>query len=394
MLASGSRGVDFTGTTQLVGGTVNIKALASVSASDTLLSSEAYVVFPGPIETPDGTQSTIRVAGAAIRQSSGSVQLRGGVNLNLVANGAGSGSIAGPASIVMNASDNKFSQGSITAVAGANAVGAPTPTSKTGGAYQVSVVTINGGAEPINIGNAGTVTLASYSSSGAGLSQGVGVYADWVRLSGNSVKTGSNFIIANYGVNMLYGSMQSQAPGLVLNLKSGATPGSFGSATGGPQSSGIGNGLYAAIGYNAAQSELQSNGYVLIVPNTYSDSFSDGLASLRSLGAYVALNGPVELKNSYAVFAPGLEVTVPVYYNGQTPVQSFLVESLASIVALQEKVRRDKYEEAVSTENVARDLRDRVIVEVGLGRSATIGYEGIKRPSVCVPGEKSMQCSN
>jgi hypothetical protein len=294
----------------------------------------------------------------------------------------------------MDSLNNDFSQGSITAVAGANAIAAPVPTSANGDVYKVSVVDINGGLGTINVGNAGMVTIPSYSGNGTSLTQGSGIYADWVRLSGSSVKTGPNFIIANYGVNMLYGTMQSQAPGLVFNMKSGAVPGSFGAATGGNQNVGTGGGVYATIGYDSRQTQSQASGYVLIVPNTYPGSSSDGLASFRSNGTYVALNGPVSTPNVYGVFAPGVDVTVPVYYNGQTPAQSFLVESIASIVALQEKVRRDKYEEAVSTENVAHDLRDRVIVEVGLGGSATSGDEGIKRPAACDPGEQSMQCSN
>jgi hypothetical protein len=386
--------VDFTGQTQLNGGTVNIKALAAQSPSDTLLTSEAYVVSSGPIETPNGSISTIKVAGAAIRESSGSVLLTGGASLNLLATGSGAGSVAGPASIVMNASNNDFSQGSITAVAGSNAVAAPVPTSANGGVYNVSVVDINGGTGTINVGNAGTVTIPSYSGGGSSLAQGAGMYADWVRLSASSVKTGPNFIIAKYGLNTLYGSTQSQAPGLVLNMRPGAGPGSFGTSAGANQNAGIGGGVYAVVGYDSGQTQQQNSGYVLIVPNTYSGSSSDGLAAFRSNGAYVALNGPVSTPNVYGVFAPGPDVTVPVYYNGQTPTQSFLVESLASIVALQEKVRRDKYEEAVSTENVAHDLRDRVIVEVGLGGSATGGDEGIKRPEVCSPVGQSMQCSN
>jgi hypothetical protein len=256
------------------------------------------------------------------------------------------------------------------------------------------VVDINGGTGTINIGNAGTVTIPLYSSGGGSLTQGAGIYSNWVRLSGNSVKTGPNFIIANYGANTLYGTMQNQAPGLVLNMKIGSTPGSFGDPGANSPASGTGNGIYAVVGYDSAQTQQQTSGYVLIVPNTYSGSSPDGLALFRSNGAYVALNGPVQVPNVYGVFAPGVDVTVPVYYNGQTPAQSFLVESIASIVALQEKVRSDKYEEAVSTENVAHDLRDGVIVEVGLGGAATSGDEGIMRPPVCAPIDQSMQCSN
>ncbi len=46
----------------------------------------------------------------------------------------------------------------------------------------------------------------------------------------------------------------------------------------------------------------------------------------------------------------------------------------------------------MSTENVAKDLREGVIVEVGAGPAATTGSEGIRLPKICPPAAGGLSC--
>ena len=49
-------------------------------------------------------------------------------------------------------------------------------------------------------------------------------------------------------------------------------------------------------------------------------------------------------------------------------------------------------EDAIRTENVARRVRAGVIAEVGPGRPATVGTQGIRVPQLCPAGAGSLLC--
>ena len=57
-----------------------------------------------------------------------------------------------------------------------------------------------------------------------------------------------------------------------------------------------------------------------------------------------------------------------------------------------ENARKQRFEEAVRTENVALRLRAGVIAEVGPGRSATTGSQGLRLPALCPPAGASLAC--
>ncbi len=60
-----------------------------------------------------------------------------------------------------------------------------------------------------------------------------------------------------------------------------------------------------------------------------------------------------------------------------------LTSALSSVAAVSESARRDRFEEAVRTENVTLRLRAGVIAEVGPGRAATVGSGGVQAPPSC-----------
>ena len=84
---------------------------------------------------------------------------------------------------------------------------------------------------------------------------------------------------------------------------------------------------------------------------------------------------------------------LPVFYNGVLPVTPQLAGSLAAVAAVSETARRDGFDEAVRTENVAIRLRAGVIAEVGPGRSATVGSAGLRLPSSCALDDAGMACA-
>jgi hypothetical protein len=91
--------------------------------------------------------------------------------------------------------------------------------------------------------------------------------------------------------------------------------------------------------------------------------------------------------NGYQLFYDGAARSseVPVVYNGAVPSTPEAQGSISATVAVSEGARKDRFEEAVRTENVAIRLRAGVIAEVGAGRPATVGKEGIRPPEGCTP---------
>ena len=66
--------------------------------------------------------------------------------------------------------------------------------------------------------------------------------------------------------------------------------------------------------------------------------------------------------------------------------------SISATVSVSESARKQRFEEAVRTENVALRLRAGVIAEVGPGRSATTGSQGLRLPTICPPAGASLGC--
>ena len=99
----------------------------------------------------------------------------------------------------------------------------------------------------------------------------------------------------------------------------------------------------------------------------------------------VFLAGPRSGADGYLFFHDGAgdPTELPVFYNGVLPATPQLSSSLSAVASVSETARRERFEEAVRTENVAIRLRAGVIAEVGPGRPATQGAQGLRLPATC-----------
>jgi len=102
-------------------------------------------------------------------------------------------------------------------------------------------------------------------------------------------------------------------------------------------------------------------------------------------GAAVYLAGPKVGQAAYRFFQDGAGdlAEVPLFYNNVLPATPQLAGSLSAVASVSETARRERFDETVRTENVAIRLRAGVIAEVGPGRPATQGSQGLKLPSSC-----------
>jgi hypothetical protein len=108
----------------------------------------------------------------------------------------------------------------------------------------------------------------------------------------------------------------------------------------------------------------------------------------------IFVSGPV-VGGTYGFFfdGAGQQSEIPVYYNGVSAVTPQVSGSISSTVSVSESARKERFEEAVRTENVALRLRAGVIAEVGPGRPATTSVEGARPPAGCAPAVASLACA-
>ncbi|MBL0718401.1 filamentous hemagglutinin N-terminal domain-containing protein [Piscinibacter sp. Jin2] len=104
---------------------------------------------------------------------------------------------------------------------------------------------------------------------------------------------------------------------------------------------------------------------------------------------FVFIGGPVMPVPFYDPTASNVRV----FYNGETALTPQEQGALSSVIAVIERARRDRFEEAVRTENAASRLRQGVIAEVGPGRPATEGTEGLRPPLLCDLASTGLRCA-
>ena len=127
-----------------------------------------------------------------------------------------------------------------------------------------------------------------------------------------------------------------------------------------------------------------SAGYVQVLPRA---------GAKGSTAVYLA--GPRVGVAAYSFFHDGAgdQLELPVFYNGVLPATPQLSGSLSAVASVSETARRERFDEAVRTENVAIRLRAGVIAEVGPGRPATTGSQGIRPPPACRAVEGQLGCA-
>ena len=106
-------------------------------------------------------------------------------------------------------------------------------------------------------------------------------------------------------------------------------------------------------------------------------------------------SGPPIGAGGYSFFhdGAGVQTEIPLFYNNVLPATPQLTGSLSAVASVSESARRQGLEEAVRTENVAQRVRSGVIAEVGPGRPATVGSQGLRPPVGCVPAPGGLSCT-
>ena len=200
---------------------------------------------------------------------------------------------------------------------------------------------------------------------------GSGIEADVIEISAAKLATTGSAVIAArlpYD-NVAAGTTLSQ-PGLLLNLLPGAFDQALSFGGGGDA------GIHVSIGARAIgnRTDGPDSGFLTVRP----------LAGAQGNTA-IFLLGPESGGGAYSLFHDGAGKAgeIPVFYNNVLPAVPQLTSALSSVTAVSESSRRDRFEEAVRTENVTVRLRSGVIAEVGPGRAATTGSGGVQAPPSC-----------
>ena len=209
-----------------------------------------------------------------------------------------------------------------------------------------------------------------------------GIEADVVAIKADALATlGSAAIVAKLPYDNLVGTTIS-LPGLTLALSEAAFAATFSFG----QPTGAININVGSKAFGNRTSLPVDSGFVALLPK-------NGAKGTTA----VYLQGPL-VAGTYGFFydGSGVQTEVPVFYNGSTAVTPQVQGSISSTVSVSESARKERFEEAVRTENVAVRLRAGVIAEVGPGTPATStsGSLDKMRPPRCEPQGGTLACSN
>ncbi|MFG6464905.1 filamentous hemagglutinin N-terminal domain-containing protein [Roseateles sp. DXS20W] len=297
----------------------------------------------------DALGKQIRVLADVIVQTSGSLAVAAQGRLNLVADAGGSASL-------MQAG-NQF-------VGGLSAKLASVPAASASDAPARSLLRVTG--KQVNVAGAGVeADMAFFNADALGTTDPAVIKS---RLSYSNT----------LGTNI-------QLPALAISI--GPTAFDGGGAPFGQVAVDIGRG--DAAGTTAGI----NSGYITVLPKVGGDP--TGTAALIRNKAVILLTGPETGSAGYLFFydGAGKESAILVKYNGYAPSSPQADGALSSIASVSEAARRDRFEEAVRTENVASRLRGGVITEVGPGRPATEGSAGTQPPRSCAPVGAQLGCA-
>ncbi|MFO1272926.1 MAG: autotransporter-associated beta strand repeat-containing protein [Rubrivivax sp.] len=337
----------------ITAGTISLDGLATLSGGTLTLDSAAAQVGLAPDssvlgkDAPGGRQ--IGFAADVVTQTGGRIDLAQGAQLSIVSAKGGS--------ISLLADDNLFA-GSL-AVRSGDAFTAWSANPQTVGGQQLAVQSrVQVAGSTVNIG-------------------GAGIEADVVTIRADHLGTAPGAVIAaRLPFDNRVGTADS-LPGLTLEL----TPVAFGLPFPFGQA---GAEISVSVGSRAwgASTLPIDAGYLRVLPRHGAQG-----------ATAVILTGPL-VSGGYGFFFDGAGQSgeIPVFYNGALPVTPEVSGSLSATLAVSEGARRERFDESVRTENVAVRLRAGVIAEVGPGRPATVGSEGLKPPASCAPAGESLAC--
>ena len=334
--------LDLGGALILNGGTLALKSTAVPTAGtfkDEELKARTGLAF-GTVPLDEASATIFQSTGSTITTANGST-------LSLRASAGGT--------IDLSNAGNKLA-GGLSAVSGQS--------------NDVDLARFNNQAR-INLGlvriNASEIHVAGAPSNDQAANQ-AGIEADFVRISSDQLTTGTTSQIR---VRLPYNSAQgtkTSVPGLTLVLGTEAlkTLGGFG-----------GN---AADTWIQVQLGGAAGGFLTVLPK----------GKGADPGGTVLLGGPQAPVPFYD--GTGKLAEVRVFYNGATTQTAQETGALSAVTAVVEESRQTRFEEAVRTENVTARLRSGVIAEVGSGRPATVGREGIRPPQTCNVKQSELKC--
>jgi hypothetical protein len=208
---------------------------------------------------------------------------------------------------------------------------------------------------------------------------GKGIEADLVEIRADSLSTAPGAVIAARLPFDNTAGARDSVPALTLEL----TPQAFALAFPYGQQ---GSEINISVGSRAwgDRAFALDAGYITVLPR----GGAQGATA-------VILTGP-QVAGGYSFFFDGAgdQAEIPVFYNGVLPNTPQFEGSISATLAVSESARRQGFEEAVRTENVATRLRSGVIAEVGPGRPATVGTEGARLPQICPPAGATLGCGS
>ena len=342
---------------RIAAGTLQLSDAVTVGGAQLELVSSGAATLTAPPPEAQGRQAAglpIGFGADEVLQSGGEIRVAAGGGLRVV--------VASGASVRLLAAGNEFlGELSVTSGAAGSAwTERPTPGSFAGPTQNYALQ--------------GRVRIAGSTI----VVGGSGIEADLVSVSADRLTTtGDARIVARLPFDNTVGTAAS-LPALTLEL----TPAAFGITYPYGQP---GAEIRVDIGSRAFGNRTLplDAGYLTMLPR----GGASGSTAVLLSGPQVALGG-------YRFFfdGAGRQGEIPVFYNGLLPVTPAVENSISATVSVSESARKQRFEEAVRTENVALRLRAGVIAEVGPGRSATTGSQGLRLPTICPPAGASLGC--
>ena len=344
---------------RLEAGNIAVNGNGRVSGGSLVLASDS-----GPTRGPlDDTLAAKQVQSLPVAYAADGVTQGAASRLQVDAGAELSVLTSNGASVQLGRGDNLFA-GSISATVG-NATAA----------WDLKQVAASGGSPSYSLQNRVRVSGTGVNVGGAGiLADVVYIIADTLTTRGDT-----STIVARLPFDRAVGTATA-VPGLTLELTQPSFTLQFPYGNVGVE------GLRVNVGSRSwgNRTTAPDAGYIIVLPR---GGGGNGITAVLLVGPNVNAGG-------YGFFfdGAGVQGEVPVYYNGLLPATPQVENSISATVAVSEAARKQRFDEAVRTENVALRLRAGVIAEVGPAPAATQGPEGARQPAQCPPAVSSLSC--
>ncbi|MCV2357276.1 hypothetical protein LNV09_24285, partial [Paucibacter sp. B2R-40] len=329
-------------------GALSLKAMKASKADDDMFAKyRSDIGIAKEIILVDAVGRPIKILADVIVQSGGSIKVASEGRMNLLADQGGSASLL--------EAGNDFAGGLSANLTGAKAGSSGTAEES----LPRSLLRLRGG----------TVNIS-----------GEGINADAAFIAADRLATlDAAVITARMSYSNTLGT-RTQMPALLFDMG----PNAFDGTQSSPFGAHPGADIQIKVGTEVIQGQGQSQaGFASVRPSATLDATRT--QNLLGKRAAIFLAGPETGVAGYLFFydGAGSQLEIPIYYNGYAPSSPQVEGALSSIASVSEAARRDRFEEAVRTENVAARLRGGVISEVGPGSPATAGSTGAAEPKSC-----------